>query len=81
MSGMFPGAGAVVYRNEAGEPLGWDYPSDDGPEYCDMCGFAHVGPCPDDGDEPDNFCRKCGEEHDSVACAKDDDLEYDDHSE
>jgi len=26
---MFPGAGAVVYRNEAGEPLGWDYPSDD----------------------------------------------------
>ena len=26
---MFPGAGAVVYCNEAGEPLGWDYPSDD----------------------------------------------------
>lgn len=24
---MFPGPGAVVYRNEAGEPLGWDYPS------------------------------------------------------
>lgn len=26
---MFPGPGAVVYRNEAGEPLGWDYPSDE----------------------------------------------------
>lgn len=25
---MFPGAGAQVYYNEAGEPLGWDYPSD-----------------------------------------------------
>ncbi len=23
---MFPGAGAVIIRNEAGEPLGWDYP-------------------------------------------------------
>lgn len=29
---MFPGAGASVYYNEAGEPLGWDYPSDDPPE-------------------------------------------------
>ena len=26
---MFPGANAHVYYNEAGEPLGWDYPSDD----------------------------------------------------
>lgn len=25
---MFPGAGAQVYRNEVGEPTGWDYPSD-----------------------------------------------------
>jgi hypothetical protein len=24
---MFPGPGAQIYRNEAGEPLGWDYPS------------------------------------------------------
>lgn len=23
---MFPGPGAQVYYNEAGEPLGWDYP-------------------------------------------------------
>lgn len=29
---MFPGAGAHVYRNEAGEPIGWDYPSDE-PDY------------------------------------------------
>lgn len=28
---MFPGAGAQVYYNEAGEPLGWDYPSHDDP--------------------------------------------------
>lgn len=28
---MFPGAGAVVYTNEAGEPIGWDYPSE--PDY------------------------------------------------
>ncbi len=27
---MFPGYGAQIYRNDAGEPLGWDYP-DDGP--------------------------------------------------
>lgn len=26
---MFPGATAQVYYNEAGEPLGWDYPCDD----------------------------------------------------
>jgi len=26
---MFPGAGAQVYYNDAGEPLGWDYPSDE----------------------------------------------------
>lgn len=25
----FPGPGAQVYYNEAGEPLGWDYPSDE----------------------------------------------------
>ena len=28
---MFPGYGAQVYRNEAGEVLGWDYPTE--PEY------------------------------------------------
>lgn len=29
---MFPGPGAHVYYNDAGEPLGWDYPSYDPPE-------------------------------------------------
>ena len=47
---MFPGAGARIIRNEDGEPIGWDYPSDDEPEYCDMCGFNHAGPCPDEDD-------------------------------
>ena len=28
---MFPGANATVYYNEAGEPVGWDYPAE--PEY------------------------------------------------
>lgn len=48
MVSAFPGPGAHVYRNEAGEPIGWDYPSDDEPPYCDTCGIAHPGPCPDD---------------------------------
>jgi hypothetical protein len=30
---MFPGAEAQVYCNEAGEPLGWDYPSYDEPDW------------------------------------------------
>jgi len=25
---MFPGPGANIYRNEAGEPTGWDYPAE-----------------------------------------------------
>jgi hypothetical protein len=29
---MFPGAGATIYRNEAGEPVGWDLPYDGPPE-------------------------------------------------
>lgn len=32
---MFPGAHAHVYRNEAGEPTGWDYPSVDEPSDLD----------------------------------------------
>ena len=48
---MFPGASAEVYYNEAGEPVGWDYPSADA-DYCDVCGITHSGPC-DDGWEDD----------------------------
>lgn len=51
---MFPGPGAVVYRNENGEPVGWDYPSDDATAfYCDQCGITHVGPC-DFGDDDED---------------------------
>lgn len=54
MGGMFPGAGAQVYYNEAGEPLGWDYPSYDeayGGGYCDFCGMTHGSiACPADDD-------------------------------
>jgi len=49
---MFPGPGADIIRNEAGEPLGWDYPSNDPMDYyCDMCGISHVGPCMDNEDD------------------------------
>ena len=30
---MFPGGGAEVFYNEAGEPLGWDNPSYDPDDY------------------------------------------------
>ena len=29
---MFPGPSARIYRNDAGEPIGWDYPDYDNPE-------------------------------------------------
>jgi hypothetical protein len=52
---MFPGAGAEVYYNEAGEPVGWDYPYGDDTYYCDTCGSCHGGDCNDfeDDDEDD----------------------------
>lgn len=37
---MFPGANATIYTNEAGEPIGWDYPSE--PEF-DEHDFYEVG--------------------------------------
>lgn len=54
----FPGAGAQVYYNEAGEPTGWDYPS------CDDGGYDY----PDEFDQPDGdyddgewiICDECG---------------------
>lgn len=36
---MFPGAGASVYVNECGEPLGWDYPSPVDPYDYDQADF------------------------------------------
>lgn len=52
---MFPGPDAVVDYNEAREPTGWDYPTDDADSfYCDFCGFNHQGACPDDTEEDDD---------------------------
>lgn len=48
---MFPGAGANIYRNEAGEPLGWDYPSYDEPPNPDD--FDRYDDDPDDSDDED----------------------------
>jgi hypothetical protein len=53
----FPGAGAQVHYNEAGEPLGWDYPEyDEGPadpdDYDDY-DWEDDDDWEDDGDEPD----------------------------
>ncbi|HEY8926074.1 MAG TPA: hypothetical protein VIU64_16935 [Polyangia bacterium] len=43
---MFPGAGASVDYNEAGEPISWDYPQyDEGPDPDDFDDY--------DYDEPD----------------------------
>lgn len=51
---MFPGPNAQVYYNEAGEPTGWDYPSDDPMDYyCDECGACHPGPCHIDDEDED----------------------------
>lgn len=48
---MFPGAHAIVHYNEAGEPLGWDYPSDE------PAGFDEY----DDANNPERpFKCKCG---------------------
>lgn len=50
---MFPGPGATIYRNEAGEPLGWDYPSD--PDPYDAYDDAHGAFAADwEGDEDED---------------------------
>lgn len=38
---MFPPHDAIIHRNEAGEPIGWDVPSDE-TYYCDFCGYDHA---------------------------------------
>jgi hypothetical protein len=55
---MFPGAGAQIYYNEAGEVIGWDYPSYDEPEYNDDDWFSQNYEDP----EPENIdeCIKWG---------------------
>ena len=58
---MFPTAYSNIYRNESGEVIGWDNDYDYEPD-------------PDDfydswGDEPESWCKRCGEEgHESEDC-------------
>lgn len=69
----FPGAGAQIYRNEAGEPLGWDHPSyDDGPDPDDFdeCDYddENFDECDYDDEDPDGgtewvICDECGNEY------------------
>lgn len=54
MSGAFPTAGSTVYRNEAGEVLGWDNDSYYEPEYDPDLGMG-------DDYEGEEWCRRCGE--------------------
>jgi hypothetical protein len=74
---MFPTAGAQVYYNEAGEPLGWDAASSYEPEYCDACGGSHSsldcddwesdqGDDDDDDDDDVDPGEEEGEEEDDV---------------
>lgn len=52
---MFPGSSAVVYRNEAGEVLGWDYPLEDD-------GYVDYEELEDRYlTDPRYVCRVCGE--------------------
>jgi hypothetical protein len=51
---MFPGAHDIIITNEAGEPLGWEKAPTWEDYWCDDCGFAHAGPCPDEFDPYDN---------------------------
>jgi hypothetical protein len=60
---MFPGPGARVYYNEAGEPLGWDYPSEYEPDDWE----DDDRPTRDEDEE--DWCEEhqqlnCGEDHD-----------------
>jgi hypothetical protein len=78
---VFPGAEASVYRNEAGEPLGWDYPSyDSGEDWmeeerrlggytrrCKSCG------APEDDCECEWTCPKCALPEGECECEEDDD--------
>lgn len=52
---MFPTAHSVIDYNEAGEPVGWDNPGEYDPyaNYCDMCGYSHIGDCYDEYDDDD----------------------------
>jgi hypothetical protein len=58
----FPGAGAQVYYNDDGEPLGWDYPNYDEPPdvdeyYDDPYGYDDVeDDFEEEDEEPGDYC-------------------------
>lgn len=58
---MFPGANAQVYYNEAGEVLGWDYPSDE-PYEMDDYEMANAPDICDEYKEAEesDHCIRCG---------------------
>jgi hypothetical protein len=64
---MFPGPGAQIYKNEAGEVLGWDYPSYDEPYEDDFeqeRRYQLMPPCEGCGQHPEDcdcYCSRCGE--------------------
>lgn len=49
---MFPGAGASVYYNDEGEPLGWDHPGDEPYDPDDYLAGDYDDEEPEDDDEP-----------------------------
>lgn len=50
---LFPGPGANIIRNEAGEPLGWDYPPEPDFDY-DPDDYLPDWEDDDIDDEPDD---------------------------
>ena len=56
---MFPGPSASVYRNEAGEVLGWDYPSRDDESY-DPDDYLAGDTYDEEGDEDHDEEETCG---------------------
>lgn len=56
----FPGPYARIYRNEAGEVLGWDNEYPEEPEY-------------DDRDDAPEWCEDCGEPAEDCACDPEED--------
>ncbi len=70
---MFPGAHSHVYRNEAGEPIGWDNTYYDEPEYDEEQFLYH----PEDDDDLFEYCELCEDEHALNDCPKRRELEDD----
>lgn len=51
---MFPTAHSMIYRNEAGEVIGWDSPQYYEPEYFECCGVIGRCACDDNYNDEDD---------------------------